>query len=98
MEMSKKKPEKQVKKSQKEGDRDYAMFKDPYSLDEVDRQIIKHVIEFPRTPKAELCKKFNFSYRHLAARMKKPAVVKAFEDIFAKTMEIIEKNNNLAAR
>jgi hypothetical protein len=80
------------------GDEKYPKFADPYVLDELDKAIIKHVIDFPWEKKHAIAAKFKLSSKQLYLRLKKPAMKKAFDDLFQKTLEIIEKNNNLAFR
>lgn len=71
---------------------------DKWRIDELDRVIIKHLVEYPNTTQKELAKVANLSMSGIRHRINRPAFKKAMEDLHAKTEEIFLKAQTLAAR
>jgi hypothetical protein len=71
---------------------------DPYELDQTDRAILKHLVDYPLIKNTELGKKVGLSANTISKRRKKPAFIKAFADLQSTTDDLLERAQKMAAR
>lgn len=69
-----------------------------YLLDELDRKIIKLIMDFPEMKRIDLAKEVGLSEGHLYKRIGRPSFKKFLADLLADTGEIMAKNATLASR
>lgn len=69
-----------------------------FVLDEIDHNILKHLMEYPEATWKDLSVVAKLSVNAVKARYKKPAFQKALSDIRAKTLDLIERAQNQAIR
>ena len=69
-----------------------------YKIDDVDKRIIQHLLEYPDTTQKDLANQFGYSVSGIINRIKRPAFVNAMKDMHLKTMDIYLSAQTLAAR
>ena len=69
-----------------------------YSLDHVDRLMIRHLIYYPNAKPTELAKVVNMSAAQVRRRIARPVFQAAFTDVTADTDELIPKLKREAAQ
>lgn len=69
-----------------------------FRLDEIDHQILKHLMEFPEATWKELGLIVDRNPRTVQARYRKPSFQNALKDLRAKTWDLVERAQNMAIR
>jgi Ribonuclease G/E len=71
---------------------------DPYELDAIDRQILKNIVDYPLIKNTEIGAKLGLHPETIGKRRKKPAFVRAHEDLMSTTDALLERAQKMAAR
>lgn len=69
-----------------------------YKLDEIDRILVKHLIQFPAISQSELGKIVGMTRAGVAFRMKRPAFTKAMNDQLMTTPFLLKSGQEIALR
>jgi hypothetical protein len=71
---------------------------DPFELDAIDRQILKTLVDYPLIKNTEIATKLSLHANTISKRRKKPAFIKAYEDLLSTTEDLLERAQKVAAR